>query len=250
MRLFLKELPVQWQPIGFLTVIILFIVLVIIFSGFEISSPLLRIGVGQQARFELKQKENELLQVKVDKEKLENDMREYELNIKQLEKNKDLLKQGLLKTIEENHSTRQIGISNRRNYGSTAISDVSVRNTQTQDRERNIYIENSLIREIDNLQINESNVPAPQIGNLRRNLLLMNERNIRQQQPVEHDDIGEGDTHNAVNRQQSPVTSTEHSDNEHSTESEQYSESDPETIQASSMSEPGYVLVEGHGAQG
>ena len=248
MRLFLKELPVQWQPIGFLTVIILFIVLVIIFSGFEISSPLLRIGVGQQARFELKQKENELLQVKAEKEKLENDMREYELNIKQLEKNKDLLKQRLLKTIEENHSTRQIGISKRRNYGSTAISDVSVRNTQTQDRERNIYIENRLIREIDNLQINESNVPAPQIGNLSRNLLLMNERNIRQ--PVEHDDIGEGDTHNTVNRQQSPVTSTEHSDNEHSTESEQNSESDPETIQASSMYEPGYVLVEGHGAQG
>ena len=248
MRLFLKELPVQWQPIGFLTVIILFIVLVIIFSGFEISSPLLRIGVGQQARFELKQKENELLQFKAEKENLENNMKEYELNMKQLEKNKDLLKQRL-KTIEENRLTRQIGISNHGNYGSTGIPHVGVRNTQTQGRERSIYSDNIIIEGIDHLQIDESNVSTPPIGYSNRNLLLMDERNNRQ--PVEHDDIGgEVDTHNIVNRQQSPVTSIEHSDNEHSTESEQNSEPDPETIQASSMYESGYVLVEGHETQG
>ena len=118
MRLFLKELPVQWQPIGFLTVIILFIVLVIIFSGFEISSPLLRIGVGQQARLELKQKENELLQVKAENEKLKNNMKEYDINMKKFEKNKDLLKQWLVTTVGDNQSKRQIAISNHRNYGS------------------------------------------------------------------------------------------------------------------------------------
>ena len=118
MRLFLKELPVQWQPIGFLTMIILFIVLVIIYSGLEISSPLLRIGFGQQARFELKQKENELLQVKAEKEKLKNNMKEYELNMKQLKKNKELLKQWLVTTVGDNPSKRQIAISNHRNYGS------------------------------------------------------------------------------------------------------------------------------------
>ena len=109
MRLFLKELPVQWQPIGFLTMIILFIVLVIIYSG---------IGFGQQARFELKQKENELLQVKAEKEKLKNNMKEYELNMKQLKKNKELLKQWLVTTVGDNPSKRQIAISNHRNYGS------------------------------------------------------------------------------------------------------------------------------------
>ena len=223
MRLFLKELPVQWQPIGFLTVIILLIVLVIIFSGFEVSSPLLRIGVGQQARLELKQKDKEILQLKEEKEKLKNDM-------KQIEKNKDMLKESLLAITGDIRQRRQIAISNHRNYGSTENSDVDI------------------IPEFVDLQINAPNVPASQIVHSNGRLPVMNERNNRY--PVEHDDVGGGDTHNIVNRQQLPVTSSEHSDNEDSIDTEQNSESSPETIQASSMYEPGYVLVDGHGAHG
>ena len=225
MRLFLKELPVQWQPIGFLTLIILFIVLVIIFSGFEISSPLLRIGIGQQARLGLKQKDKEILQLKEEKEKLKNDMKE-------IEKNKDMLKDRLLAIIG-NRSRRQIDISNHRNYGSTGISDLGI------------------IEGIGHLQINESNVPAPQIvhSNGRRPTVTSE---IINRQPVEHEeDVGEEETHNIVNREQLPATCTEHSDNEHSTDSEQNSESGLETIQASSMYESGgYVYVEGCRAQG
>lgn len=223
MRLFLKELPVQWQPIGFLTVIILLIVLVIIFSGFEVSSPLLRIGVGQQARLELKQKDKEILQLKEEKEKLKNDM-------KQIEKNKDMLKESLLAITGDIRQRRQIAISNHRNYGSTENSDVDI------------------IPEFVDLQINAPNVPASQIVHSNGRLPVLNERNNRH--PVEHDDVGGGDTHNIVDREQLPVTSTEHSDNEDSTNTEQNSESGPETIQVSSMYEPGYVLVDGHRAHG
>lgn len=223
MRLFLKELPVQWQPIGFLTVIILLIVLVIIFSGFEVSLPLLRIGVGQQARLQLKQKDKEILQLKEEKEKLKNDM-------KQIEKNKDMLKDRLLVITGDRQLRRQIAKSSHRSYGSREISDVDI------------------ISEFDALQINEPNVPGPQIVHSNGRLPVMNGRNNRH--PVEHDDIGGGDTQNIVNRQQLPVTSTEHSGDEDSTDTEQNSESSPETIQASSMHEPGYVLVDGHGAHG
>ena len=44
-KLFFWEIPVQWQLLAFIVVLILVIVSIIHFSGFEISTPLLRIGL-------------------------------------------------------------------------------------------------------------------------------------------------------------------------------------------------------------
>ena len=43
-KLFFTEIPVQWQPIVFTTVLLLLIASIVSFSGFEIKTPLLRIG--------------------------------------------------------------------------------------------------------------------------------------------------------------------------------------------------------------
>ena len=43
-KLFFREIPVQWQPIVFIAVLLLLIVSIISFSGFQVSTPLLSIG--------------------------------------------------------------------------------------------------------------------------------------------------------------------------------------------------------------
>ncbi|XP_057298590.1 chloride channel CLIC-like protein 1 [Hydractinia symbiolongicarpus] len=49
-RLLMKEVPVQWQPVLFVVIVLIVVFVVMAMTGFEISSPLLRVGFRQNVR--------------------------------------------------------------------------------------------------------------------------------------------------------------------------------------------------------
>jgi len=75
--LFLKELPSQWQPIALILCIFTFIMIVMILSGFEISTPLLSLGV-RPHKAVLQEKDKQILRLQQEKNKLVNE--KHELN--------------------------------------------------------------------------------------------------------------------------------------------------------------------------